>query len=533
MSSLKDAKQGNPEAIADVLNHILKEQNIIVNHAFIQSNYLNLLLDASQIPLPQSSIKLIYDALKKLDVQFIQYVTIAATKPENKQEVWKICIDLTKEWKNPQAESSKSKKSKWPVWFPYPSSWLRMFVLILWTAIVVRFFGFWGMMIGETLSDILGHPKPLLNALGLAVFGSILVHSYLYYILVDQDSSPSKKTFPTSRSLWEGTYAMIVLLLSIIITVLIISPFFPWDNCYFSRAYESLIYCYRFQSYGETLSILAVVVGLTSGLYLYQLEYVIRNKVPLKRIVRFVALIILSIVVILSLNTTIKKWDSIYGFFSNLAEPSVTTASTEEYSDIESIETYPESFSEYDHRENEEFVNTEHDASYDDVYDDVEYDTFYDALNAGMEAAMLAQTAKSSQEWNKVSEIWKEAIELLEDVPESSPNLEIAQNKIEEYQKNLNYSQRQANQNAQYEALIPPDLNFKKGLEEASSAAFFVQTAKSKPEWEFVATQWQNAIVYMKQVQPSDTNYKAAQERVVQYQKNLEYARLAGSQAKE
>ncbi len=531
MSSLKDAKQGNPEAIADVLNHILKEKNIVIKQAFIQSNYLNLILDASQVPLPQPSIKLIYDTLKKLDIKFIQYVTIAAKKPENKHEVWKTCIDLTKEWKTPQAESSKSKKSKWPVWFPYPSSWLRMIVLILWTAIVVRFFMFWGMNIGETLSDIFNHQKPLLQALGLAVFGSILVHSYLYFIIVDQDSSPSKKTFPTSRSLWEGTYAMIVLILSILISVLIISPFFPWENCYFSRAYETFICRYRSQSYADNLSILAVVVWLTSGLYLYQLEYVIRNKVPLKRILRFVALVILSIVFSLSLNTTINKWDSIYGFFSNFAEPSITLSSTEEYSDIESIEAYPGD--ESSTLEEEDFdlwdILLEQNAS----YDDVEYDTFNDALNKGMEAAMLAQTAKSSQAWNKVSKTWKEAIELLEDVPESSPNLEIAQNKIVEYQRNLNYSQHQANQNAQYEALIPPDLNFKKGLEEASSAAFFVQKAKSKPEWEFVATQWQNAIDYMKQVQPSDSNYQAAQERVVQYQKNLEYARLAGSQVKE
>jgi hypothetical protein len=35
----------------------------------------------------------------------------------------------------------------------------------------------------------------------------------------------------------------------------------------------------------------------------------------------------------------------------------------------------------------------------------------------------------------------------------------------------------------------------------------------------------------MKQVQPDDSNYKAAQERVIQYQKNLEYARLVGSLA--
>jgi hypothetical protein len=76
-----------------------------------------------------------------------------------------------------------------------------------------------------------------------------------------------------------------------------------------------------------------------------------------------------------------------------------------------------------------------------------------------------------------------------------------------------------------------PDENFKKGLEKAMNAAVLVQTEKSKPEWEFVATQWQNAIDYMKQVQPDDSNYKAAQERVIQYQKNLEYARLVGSLA--
>ncbi len=37
----------------------------------------------------------------------------------------------------------------------------------------------------------------------------------------------------------------------------------------------------------------------------------------------------------------------------------------------------------------------------------------------------------------------------------------------------------------------------------------------------------------MKQVQPSDPNYKIARDRVVLYQKNLEYARLAASKAEE
>ncbi|MEA5499114.1 hypothetical protein [Limnoraphis robusta] len=272
------------------------------------------------------------------------------------------------------------------------------------------------------------------------------------------------------------------------------------------------------QNPAQPASFVAISVWFISATILYRIEYEVRRIIHPKTLSR---LIFMSLIIgfISSGIITFQGEDVQYLSDSSLA--SEISSSEDESSTLE--EEYSDLWD----------TIAEHDASYDDVYDDVEYDTFNDALNAGMEAAMLAQTAKSSQEWNKVSEIWKEAIELLEDVPESSPNLEIAQNKIEEYQKNLNYSQQQANQNAQYEALIPPDLNFKKGLEEASSAAFFVQTAKSKPEWEFVATQWQNAIVYMKQVQPSDTNYKAAQERVVQYQKNLEYARLAGSQAKE
>ncbi|MEL7035070.1 MAG: hypothetical protein AAFO04_05545 [Cyanobacteria bacterium J06592_8] len=48
-----------------------------------------------------------------------------------------------------------------------------------------------------------------------------------------------------------------------------------------------------------------------------------------------------------------------------------------------------------------------------------------------------------------------------------------------------------------------------------------------------MAAQWQNAINYMKQVQPSNPNYHIAQDRVITYQKNLEYARLVASKAEE
>lgn len=512
MSSLKAAREGNPQAIATILNYLLETENIIVSQVYLQSDYLNIILEDSKIPLSQSSLQSLYNAIKKINIPYIKYVSIEAVNPEQKEEVWKNCIDLTKDWKTEQPEASTFKNLKWPVWFPYPSSWLRMIVLILWLAIIVRILGFWGVVIGGTLSDLFNHPKPFLQALGLSVFGSILLLSYLYFLVVEKRSSPVQKSFPTARSLWEGTYAMIVVLLSLVITGLLIFPFIPWENCSSTPIfYNNLVCRYHVQSYLEKLDVVAFVIWLLLGLYLYQIEAVIRNQVPLKRIIRFLTSVILSILLSIVLNTTVKNWDNIYNVFAGFRESYPTLAVSE----------------------TEEFLESENTPEIEEMTETQENDPFNDALKFGMKAANLAQTAKSQQEWNRVSQAWEDAIQKLEEVPEYSPNFETTQPKILDYKNNLNISQKLARKNAKYDILIPPDLNFKKGVEEASNAAFFVQTAKSKSEWEFVATQWQNAIDYMKEVQPSDPNYKIAQDRVVLYQKNIEYARLAASQAEE
>ncbi|HIK28159.1 MAG: hypothetical protein N3E45_01985 [Oscillatoriaceae bacterium SKW80] len=67
-----------------------------------------------------------------------------------------------------------------------------------------------------------------------------------------------------------------------------------------------------------------------------------------------------------------------------------------------------------------------------------------DAVNKAMNAAMLTQSAKSSEEWEKVAKEWQAAIDLMKKVPQSSPNYEQAQQKIVEYQRNLEYAQRNA-----------------------------------------------------------------------------------------
>ncbi len=68
---------------------------------------------------------------------------------------------------------------------------------------------------------------------------------------------------------------------------------------------------------------------------------------------------------------------------------------------------------------------------------------FREAVNKATRAATLAQSAKSKEEWNVVVNEWQSAIDMMKSTPSSDPNYEIAQKKVIEYQKNLNYAQQQ------------------------------------------------------------------------------------------
>ncbi|MEH2410633.1 hypothetical protein [Nostoc sp.] len=71
-------------------------------------------------------------------------------------------------------------------------------------------------------------------------------------------------------------------------------------------------------------------------------------------------------------------------------------------------------------------------------------DTFREAISKAINATNLTQSAKSPDEWKTVVNQWETAISLLKTVPSSSQNYTIAQQKIREYQKNLNYAEKNA-----------------------------------------------------------------------------------------
>ena len=69
-------------------------------------------------------------------------------------------------------------------------------------------------------------------------------------------------------------------------------------------------------------------------------------------------------------------------------------------------------------------------------------DLFRQAVNAAQSAANQAQTASTAEQWQAVADAWSNSIELMKRVPQSDPNYAVAQQKVVDYQPNLDYAQQ-------------------------------------------------------------------------------------------
>ncbi|MEG4286882.1 hypothetical protein QUB68_27645 [Microcoleus sp. A006_D1] len=71
-------------------------------------------------------------------------------------------------------------------------------------------------------------------------------------------------------------------------------------------------------------------------------------------------------------------------------------------------------------------------------------DGFAESISFASQAANLAQSANSKQEWDEVAALWVQAVAWMQAVPPGSPRRAFAEKKVIEYMKNLVYSQQQA-----------------------------------------------------------------------------------------
>ncbi|HHP7243874.1 MAG TPA: hypothetical protein ACFE0H_04225 [Elainellaceae cyanobacterium] len=72
---------------------------------------------------------------------------------------------------------------------------------------------------------------------------------------------------------------------------------------------------------------------------------------------------------------------------------------------------------------------------------------------------------------------------------------------------------------------------FQDGLDMGLSAANAAQIAASQDDWNLVTSRWQRAIALLESVPQSNPNYATAQEKLVEYQRNLAIAQQRAQQA--
>lgn len=89
-----------------------------------------------------------------------------------------------------------------------------------------------------------------------------------------------------------------------------------------------------------------------------------------------------------------------------------------------------------------ESTSSKEDAASDDEIWNTEFytNTFQRAIDDATRASELTQTAVTSTDWSFVASYWDSAVGWMELIPEPNDNYQIAQQKISEYQVNLDYA---------------------------------------------------------------------------------------------
>ncbi|MBH8561176.1 hypothetical protein I8748_03110 [Nostoc sp. CENA67] len=491
---LELAKQGDAQAIASTINYLLQDKHITAK-AVLKDLCLHVLLESAQVPEQQSSVRFIRNVMKKLAVKSIKSVKIYAKKTGQQSVAWSDYLTLIDDVEKPQNDlgnlgvkyQDNQKAAIWPVWIPYFNSWCRAFILIPLIAsigfITFRLTGFWGLILSGITNQLEIFIIILILGILLPMFLVAYIHTFFVSLWKKQPiSSIWPRWLPSANSLWEGFYAEVVMFLSLLITIFIILPFLPINNCYHEPLFTS---CLRYseivlKQYIDKYSIdkIGSSIWIVTAAYLYQIEYLFRHRfIPKVKIIltkyqskrqpdsvdntdldldRLLVdmgvtqmqkgkkqqlqmtylpqqhnqkpkqlnkrLLILLLIPLVALG--IYSFSKLSQFQETITLPIASKISTELPS--KTIAVTPSALT----SKSPNFIS--------------QSDNFREAVNQAISAANLTQSAKNPDEWKIIVSQWQAAIALMNKVPSSSPNYSIAQQKITEYQRNLSYAQKNA-----------------------------------------------------------------------------------------
>ncbi|MBD2664163.1 hypothetical protein B6N60_03792 [Richelia sinica FACHB-800] len=377
---------------------------------------------------------------------------------------------------SPKPSPTQTPKLSWPVWFPYPSSWLKTFILALFLRVIIFFIEHTG-KVGFRVAYSSDSLELAIIILILLILSPILLVAFTHHLLhviisrfMPEIQAPEigkcQGIYPGLISYWEGLYAWLVILISTLVSTLFATILISIFNIDLSDPVEF------YTDFEERIVAILAGIWMTTGALIYQIEFLFKRRLLLvysedkkeenkENLVNHIDRELNNlkgemgmynmqpqvsmaqpenkqvnslyphrkIIKQISLGLLIPLIAGGIYLFSKL--PDFTVIQSAPIASQSELVSTPEKLS----TENAPSSSPEIAPS---------TDNFRLAVNEAMGAAKLTQSAKSPDEWQEVVNQWQKAIDMMKSVPASSQNYALAQTKITEYQKNLNYAQKNA-----------------------------------------------------------------------------------------
>lgn len=369
----------------------------------------------------------------------------------------------------------KLQKFYWPLWFPYPTSWLKALILTLFLRVIIFVINNTG-KVGYRIAYFVQSPELFAIFTILLILSPIPIISFTHHCLhllisrfISEIQAPeigrTQGLLPGIMSWWEGLYAWLVIAISTLVAVLSSTILLPLFNPSYARLIEDYT---QMENINNNIILIFGLFYISAGALVYQIEYLVRHRIisaytgkkekdtselnidsntdkELNRLRGEMGLHkmkpnILSndeqitvietrrkyrnlnknwLIILLMFSITIVIY-----FSSKLVERLPLTSKIPTQIPSKSVLVRPSP------------VTSESPTVL------LQTDTFREAVSKAINAANLTQSAKSQDEWKTVVSQWEAAIALMKTVPSSSPNYIVAQQKIGEYQINLNYAEK-------------------------------------------------------------------------------------------
>ncbi|MEH2410634.1 hypothetical protein [Nostoc sp.] len=182
-----------------------------------------------------------------------------------------------------EVTKQKLQKFCWPLWFPFPSSWLKSLILTLFLSVIIFIVNNAG-KVGYRIAYFVQSPELFAIFTILLLLSPIPIISFTHHCLhllisrfISEIQAPeigrTKGLFPGIMSWWEGLYAWLVIAISTLIAAFFSTILLPFFNLSYAKSIED---------YTQMQNNIIVIFGLfhISGMALtYQIEYLVKRRI--------------------------------------------------------------------------------------------------------------------------------------------------------------------------------------------------------------------------------------------------------------